>query len=556
MALVILAFSLRGVPEPVEPPPGTLEFDASAAAKTTRDVLAIGESRRPGSGADHAVADLVAERFGAVVAGEAGEQVVEATIEGEDVELRNITLTLPGNSGDAIVVVAGRDSREGAGAPSSAAATGVLLELMTQLSVASRDRTIILASTSGASAEAQGVRELIKGLPERTNVESVVVVSQPGFDEPFEPHVITAAGLNDPPIGLALSAEAILRSRTELEPGGVPPFAQIARYAIPAASGEQAALIDDGLDAVALSSAGEVPLPPGLSGRERLDSDTLELIGSTALGLISALDSAPGEPAGGPGRFVRAGDNLVPGWTIALVAFALLLPPLAVTASILAGARRASGGHRRALAWALEWWLPAAVLLFGTYVLGIVGVFPSVGVPYDPGSVEIGVVEGAGMLLLAVLAGSLWWALHLRRPPSPPGPRGAGAAAGLVAALAALLVWFANPYLALLLAPLVHVVSVLGSQGRRPAALALPILGLAALPLTVAIVYVASELDWGTSAPLQLAALVAGGGIGPFQALGSLLVLSSVAAVVVGALATGSSRAFARKTGVGSSGGA
>ena len=111
LALVVLAFSLRGVPDAVEPPPGTLEFDAQAAAESTRDVLALGESRPPGSAADNAAADFVAERFGAVVAGSLGEQTVEATIDGEDTVLRNVTLTLPGNSDHAILIIAGRDSR-------------------------------------------------------------------------------------------------------------------------------------------------------------------------------------------------------------------------------------------------------------------------------------------------------------------------------------------------------------------------------------------------------------------------------------------------------------
>jgi hypothetical protein len=73
------------------------------------------------------------------VAGEVGEQTVEATIDGEDVDLRNVTLTLPGESDHAILVIAGRDTREGEGAPSGAAATGVLLELMSQLAVGHRD---------------------------------------------------------------------------------------------------------------------------------------------------------------------------------------------------------------------------------------------------------------------------------------------------------------------------------------------------------------------------------------------------------------------------------
>ena len=537
-AAVVLAFSLQGVPAAVEPPPGTLEFDPQEAAELTRDVLALSESREPGSEGDDAVADLVAERFGSIVAGELGEQSVEADIDGEDVELRNVLLTLPGPSDHAIVVIAGRDSREGEGAPSSAAATGMLLELTNVLSVAGGNRTLILASTSGASAQAEGARELIAGLPEETVVDAVVVISQPGFDEPFEPHLVMAGGLNGPPVGLARTAEEILRDRAGMSPGKISAPGQIARYAFPAASGEQAALIADGLDAIAISSAGELPLPASESERDRLDSETLNRVGPALVALIAAIDAAPTAPARGPGNFLWAGDNLVPGWSVGLLVLTLLLPPLLVAANIFARSSRENEGTRRAFSWALEWWLPATLVCLGVVALSIVGVIPATGVPYDPARVELGASEAIALVLLVLLAAWLWWILHLRRVPAPPGPRGAGAAAALAAVAATGVVWLANPYLALLLLPLVHVVAVLGTAGRRPAALALPALALALVPLLAALVYVASALDWGASVPVQLAALVAGGGIGPVQAIGALFALSSVAAVTTAALAT------------------
>jgi hypothetical protein len=537
-AAVILAFSLKGVPSPVEPPPGTLEFDAQAAAESTRDVLALGESRPPGSDADNAAADLVAERFGSVVAGTLSEQTLEATIDGEDTELRNVSLTLPGTSDHAIVVIAGRDSREGEGAPSSAAATGVLLELVNELSVAGRNRTLILASTSGASAEGQGARELIAGLPDRTIVDAVIVISQPGFDEPFEPHLVTAAGLNGAPVGLAQTAEEILRDRANLSPGQISGPAQIARYAIPAASGEQAGLIEDGLEAIALTSAGELPLPASETGRDRFDTDTLERLGPAIIALVSAIDASSSPPATGPGNFLWVGNNLLPGWSVGLVVLALLLPPLAVAVSMLARAKRDGGRLGRAVSWALEWWIPALVFCLGIYALAVVGVIPAAGVPYDPAGVEPGASEAIALGLLLVLAGWLWWILHLRRIPAPPGPVAAGAAAGLAGVAACLLVWLANPYLALLLVPLVHLVAVLGAKGRRPAALVMPLLIVGALPLAAALIYVASTLDWGASLPLQVATLVAGGGIGAIQAIGAAFALASVAAVAVSALAT------------------
>ncbi|MDQ3728658.1 MAG: hypothetical protein M3355_03615 [Actinomycetota bacterium] len=537
-ALVVLAFSLEGVPEPVEPPPGTLEFDAAGAAKSTRDILALGEEREPGSETDAAAADLVAERFRTVVAGTVAEQTVDASVDDSTVELRNVLLTLPGTSDQAIVVLASRDSREGPGAPSSAAATGVLLELVDGLSVAGRSRTLILASTSGGSAEAEGARALIEGLPERTTVDAAVVISQPGFDKPFGPHLVMSSAGHGPPVGLARTAEEVLRDRASLSPDRIGSLAQIARYAVPAAAGDQAALIDEGLDAVTLSSAGELALPPSETERERLDTETLGRFGPALLALISALDSAPAKPAEGPGDFLWVGNNLVPGWSVAMVVLALLLPPAALGASLLARARRKGESLGRALGWGVEWWLPAIVVCAGIYGLGLVGFIPGSGVPYDPARYDLGPGEAAALVLLGALAIWLWWVLGLRRVPPPPSAHALGAAAGLLAVAACLLVWIANPYLALVLLPLIHMVAILGARGRRPAGLALPALAIAVIPLLASTLYVASALDWGGSSPWQLAVLVAGEGFEPLQVVSGFMVAASVAGVLTAALAT------------------
>ncbi|HYH61117.1 MAG TPA: hypothetical protein VD766_04565 [Solirubrobacterales bacterium] len=537
-ALVVLAFSLGSAPEPVEPPGGTLEFDPSAAMKSARDVLALGDSREAGSETDDAAADLVAERFGAIVSGTVTEQVVEAEIEGSEAELRNVILTLPGASDRAILLVAGRDSREGAGAPSSAAATGMLLALADELAVAQRQRTLILASTSGASAEAEGARELISALPDRTTVDAVIVISQPGFDEPFGPHVVTSAGGHGPPVGLARTAEEVLQDRAGLSAGTTGALAQIARYAVPAAAGEQAALIDEGQQAVALSSAGELPVPPEDSASDRLSSETVDVFGQTLLALVAALDAATDAPASGQGSFLWVGENLVPGWSVAVIVLALLLPPLALSASLLARAHRGGDRLGQTFGWAAEWWLPAAVVCAGLYGLALAGVIPGSDVPYDPARYELGVGEAAMLVLLVALAIWLWWVIGLRRMPPNQRPRALGAASGLLAVVACVLVWIANAYLALVLLPLAHLVAVLGTSGRRPAALAVPLLVLGTVPLAAATIYVASALDWGSSTPWQLAVLVGGGGFQVLQVVGGFLFVASVAGVLTAALAT------------------
>ena len=120
------------MPEPLEPAAGTLEFDAERGGRVGPRRCARGcadrASRAPRTRPRPPTSSR--ERFEEIVSGTVAEQTVDASVDGEDVELRNVLLTLPGTTDRAIVVIAGRDSRGRApGRASSAAATGVLLEL-------------------------------------------------------------------------------------------------------------------------------------------------------------------------------------------------------------------------------------------------------------------------------------------------------------------------------------------------------------------------------------------------------------------------------------------
>ena len=79
--------------------------------------------------------------------------------------MRNVILTLPGSSERTILVLAHRDSAEGPGAATSAAATATLLGLADDLGRSRRTKTMIFASTDGGSDGAEGARKLIEDLP-------------------------------------------------------------------------------------------------------------------------------------------------------------------------------------------------------------------------------------------------------------------------------------------------------------------------------------------------------------------------------------------------------
>ncbi len=532
-ALVVLAFSVQGIPAPLEPAVGTIEFDADAAHAKTRAILRVAPTREPGSDGAAAAADLIRTDLEQIASGSVAEQRFDASVDGDDIELRNVLLTLPGTSDRAIVVVAGRGSRSGAGAASSAAATGVLLELAAELGVSGRELTLIFGSIDGAGAEAQGVREMFEALPDRTSVDAAVVISQPGSSEPVPPHLVTSSGTDErPSLELIRTAEEALRARGGAGTGLDGALGQIARLALPAAAGAQAALLSDGLDAVAISSAGEVPLPPSEAGVESLSGESLERFGATALALVGALDAGTARSEEGPSSYVRLGDNTIPGWTLSLLALALLVPPALPVGLELLRARRRDGTARSAFGWAVEWALVGLSPLLALYALALGGLIPRPETPYDPGQFAIGPLEVVALLVLAALAAGAWWALGVRRKPAAPAGATLGAAAGAICIAACAAAWLANPFLALVMAPLAHVVIVHAASGRRPAALALPVAAIAALPLVAVLLHVAGALDWGASAAWQLVVLVAGGGVGVIPAASLAIAIAATVAVV------------------------
>jgi hypothetical protein len=529
-ALGVLAFSLQGVPEPLEPASGTIAFDAGAAQATARDIVRAAPDREPGSEDAVAAADIVRQGFEDIAAGEAAEQRFTSSVDGDDVELRNVLLTLPGTTDRTILIVAERDERAGPGAPSSAAATGVLLELARQLGVTQRSRTLIFGSIDGAGAEGAGVRELLDALPDRTEVTAAVVISQPGAAA-SPPHlIVSSGGESQPSQELIRTAEETLASRAQASAGLDGAFGQIARLALPAAAGAQAALLAEDVDSVAISSAGEVPLPPDLAGEDALEPESLERFGAAVLALVSAFDAATTFVDNGPSDYVSLGDNTVPAWAISVLALALLAPPALM---LVTGLQKAGRG---ALGWAAEWALVALAPLLALFALAFIGLIPRPEVPFDPGQFELAPTEVLALLVLAGAAVAIWWVLGLRRRPAGAEPATLGAAAGALCLAGCALAWLANPFLALVLAPLAHVVVVHATRPAVRRVLAIPVALVALLPLAAVVLHVAGALDWGASAPWQLVVLTAGGGLGLLSAVALAVALVATLGVVAASL--------------------
>ena len=534
LAVVAVMFSLEGRAEPLEPavPPGS--FEGGRAAATAQQIAAAAPEREPGSAGDAEVADLVAGRFGEIRAGSVSEQRFETTYDGDEIELRNVLLTLPGDAANVVVVLAPRNSARGPGAATTAAATGVLVELANVLGVSGHAKTYVLASTPGDGASATGAAELVEGLPDADAVEAVIVISQPGAAEPRQPYVVaSSSGEASPSVQLEQTAALAVSTQVGADPREPSPFAELARLAVPSGLGGQAPLIADGIDAVAISSAGERPLPPSADEPDDLSAESLDGFGRAAQSTVGAVDAATEPLERGPSVHIGIADNLIPGWTLALLALVLILP--AAVAAVDGGARaaRRSQPLLPAIGWAAARALPFLGALGALYALAVVGVIPRPRFPFDPGLQPLGGRAVIALSLLLAAAAASVLLMRRLRVGGPVAVAAAPVALGVVAVAGCLLIWLSNPYLGLLAAPAAHVWLLTG-RGRGPGRATLTALAaaLALLPVALALGSVAGALELGSDAPWTFVLMVADGQIGLATAVPACFVAGALAGAV------------------------
>ena len=539
LAVVVILFSLEPVPEPLRAPVSLSEFDAEGATRASREIVERAPERTPGSSGDTEIADLVADRFSGIASAGVSEQSISSSFDGDDIETRNVIATLPGDSERRLVVLAPRDSATGTGAASSAAATAVLLELAGTFGGASHDRTLVFVSTAGATDGAIGAREFAASYPERDLIDAALVISQPGALHRGPPFVIPwSAGHQSSAIQLTVTAADVVSAELG-EPAGLEgTLGDLVRLALPTGLGEQAPLIEEGIDAVAISSAGERPLPPEEDGRESLSGETLAQLGQAAQTIVLALDSAPSPPEHGPHTYLALGDNLVPGWAISMLALTLLVPALAAAGDGYARALRRGRSRPRDLGWVVGRSLPFLGILVLAYLLSAIGVLPSPRFPYDPGRFAGGWRAG---IVLVVLVGAFIAACYATRPFSVPrraDHSGLALAAGAVVSVAVLLLWLLNPFLALLAVPVAHAwLAATITDPRLRIGASFAAVAASSIPIAVVLAALGDRLEVGIGLPWHVLLMVAGGHLGPGTALLACAIAGSLVGVLAAALA-------------------
>ncbi|MDP9187859.1 MAG: hypothetical protein M3O25_01255, partial [Actinomycetota bacterium] len=448
VALVVAMFSLQEVPKPLEAQIPPDAFDSEAAATLASDLAAQFPDPRPGSESDEGFAELVSSRFQAIPSAEVAEQRFDATFEGDDVQLRNLLVTLPGRSERQIALIAQRDAAEGSGAATGIASTAALLEIATGFSGTTHDKTLVFVSTDGGSIGALGAKRFIRDYSEKSLLDAAIVLSQPAAPDPQAPFVIPwSTGPQSTSASLAVTANATLSEEAGMPAGDPGPLAELMRLAIPSGLGEQGPLIESGLDSLRVSSAGELPLAPELDRPEEVSQRSLGTFGRATLSLMLALDASPGPTAHGPNAYIGLAGNLLPGWSLAMLALVLLAPVALLCGLAIAEAARSPLEAARALGWVAMRAVPFGFALATVYVFDLVGLIPSPDFPFRPAAESLGTGGAVGVAIALLVGGAVAFLLRPLLAPPPSVASCAPAAALGLAVLAAVGVWFVNPYL-------------------------------------------------------------------------------------------------------------
>lgn len=535
-AAVIAMFSLQGVPSNLAGGVPPDAFDPSTAAPLAKQLSNAAPYPTAGSAADNAMADQVRTQFSGIDGATVSEQQFSASVHGHDVHLLNVIATLRGESDRQIALIAPRDVAQGSGAVTSAASTAAMLQIASSFSGSAHHKTLVFVSTDGSSIGALGVKRFMGDYSDAGLLDAAIVLSQPAVQHPTAPLVIPwSTGPQSTASQLDETANSTVSQEAATPAGDEGPLSDLFRLALPAGLGEQGPLVEAGLPAVRLSSDGELPIDPARDTPDNFSTDTFARFGRAALSLILALDASPGAVEHGPSGYIGVAGNLLPGWTIALLALALLFPVALAAGSGLASGARSPIDAARGFLWAGLRAVPFGGALLVLLAAALVGLLPSPDFPFDPRIETLGTGGTVSVVVALLFYCAVAFFLRPLRPPPAKAVASAAPAALLVACLATLGVWAANPYLGLLVALGLQawLLAATRPPGGRLVSAGLVLLGL--LPLVALVANLAGRFDAGPGVWHDLLLMLADGQIGVSVALlGCVLAGSGVAIVAVG----------------------
>jgi len=480
LPLLLLAFttSRPGVlGAPTLPP----SFDGVGAKALATELATSYPDRAPGSAGALGAATWVRDQFrsfGLPIQTDSWQQRLP---DGPVARLENIWAVAPGQSKNAIVVMAHRDnSGIGPGANDNASGTAALVELARGYTAANTPgaqrvypaHTLVFLSTDAGLYGGLGAERFASHAP--FHVAAVVNLTAIGGKE--HPRLVISG---DAPRTTAAVLAATTARRVAEESG--PPVArtgvlgQLIDLGFPFTLHEQGPFVARGTPAITVTTGGERP-PDAFTDRvTNLDGARLAQLGRATESLLGSLDQGLDLTRGTP-SFVWIGDRAVRGWALEVLLFALLVPFLVGVVDLFAHCRRrgiplAPAG--RSLRRRLVFWLFVGVVF---YVFRALGAWPT-GAPRPPNPALEATGDWAVLPLVAAAAVIvIAWLVERRRlvPRRPVGldEKLAGDTAALLGlGVVSLLVLATNPFALLFCLPAVHAWLWLPQLRREPAIL-------------------------------------------------------------------------------------
>jgi hypothetical protein len=537
ICVLVVAFSLEERDHPLPSPIAPDAVEGAQAYGDTARLAGLYPRRKPGSVGDERLGDFVEARFRALGFHTTRDRF-DGQYRGDDVRMSNVTGLLNAPSDRQVVVIAPRDAAGQPGA-SSAASTAVLLQLATALDGSSRKKTFVFVSTDGSAAGEAGARRFADTYPDRGKVDAVVVVDDIGAVKARAPYMLPWSTNSERgsvqvarTASAALTREAGVRARTGSWE------AQFLRQAWPVTLREQGPLIAKGLDAVTITSRGEVPRGTGPDGLDGISRLRLQMFGRAVFASVLAYDGTQFLRSSPP-HYILIGRKLIPGWAISLLAIGLVIPAVMASVDAFARARRRGLPIGRWARWTLTPGIPIGVTLLAAFLFELIGWLPATAAealaPASRPSFGEAVLPLLGLAVLFALA----WILLRPLAAGSARRRGAPGAAAAVAlallvSIEVLLVCVANPFVALALVPVAHLclLAELPETPKRSLLVAATLVGLL-LP-ALGFIYYGDRLGLGLD-PARYALMVVTSATGsPWTALlGSLVAGTLVSTAIV-----------------------
>jgi len=340
-------------------------FDANRSFRAVEELARLYPNRTIGS-ADAAGSVAWLTESLSTLGIDSDTQTFAATLGVSEQTLRNVSVVLPGQTREAILVSAPRDpdpmSRRSG--PTEASGTGVLLELIQVFAARPHEKTLVFLSTEGAAHGGLGLAHFLQNDPRGPDVRTVLSVRSLGG----EGHTHLTAAVIGPQTATAgwlvrLATEGLQDAGLRLRLPNL--FGQVASQALSLWAGEQVAGLREGIPSLALSDPAQGTVNPLGLGTQ----------GAAVERLVLSLDAGEFPPSPATAVVLDTGRFMTTR-ALEILGLLMLLPSLAMAGTWLGVTSIRPDGWMRYLRNLVSFVLPLAALAVAAWLFGVLGLIP------------------------------------------------------------------------------------------------------------------------------------------------------------------------------------